>query len=173
MNEKFPLNISKIKERFLIIETVLAIVLAACSAQPADLSKANSFGDSSSSNETLPLTAVLDGTQTNIPSSVLAIDTIDNYGVSMLLEEVRELDDGFVLIGSLHWNLDQNYGGLHWMDYVNVKDANGKTVAFEEVYSDPSYWGYDGQAVLWAYKITGKNQAWPLTLSIKPSVTLS
>jgi hypothetical protein len=97
------------------------------------------------------------------------------YGASIALEKVVDLEDGYILIGSLHWTdprLVENYG-MMLNEYVSLADVNGNAVAFEGV-DDPNYLftAPDSQSVPLLFKVVGKNHAWPITLSIKPTVIL-
>jgi hypothetical protein len=112
-----------------------------------------------------------------LENSIQTTPMASNNGLVVKLENMAELDDGYVLMGSLHWDSIQNdNGGVWWSDdNVSVTDANGNIVAFQSMMmDDPSYWNMDQQNMMtsWAYKIIGKDHAWPVTLSIKPAITL-
>jgi hypothetical protein len=100
------------------------------------------------------------------------------YGISLALEKVVPLDDGYLLIGSLRWTDKTVNIGPYFDNSYNLRavDANGQIVALEE----PEQSARDllppveaGSLVTqWIYKVSGKQHAWPLTLTTKAYVDL-
>jgi len=124
-----------------------------------------------------------DGTEVNpvieLPSEELTTLTVfetvqpveSPYGISLALEKVVPLDDGYLLIGSLRWtDKTVNIGPYFDNSYnLHTVDSNGQVVVLEE----PEQSAQDllppveaGSLVTqWIYKISGKQHAWPLTLT--------
>lgn len=105
--------------------------------------------------------------------------TESSYGISLALEKVVPLDDGYLLIGSLHWtdkivNVGPYFDNSH---NIHAVDANGQIVALEE--PDQSAWDLlpaveAGNLITqWIYKISGKQHAWPLTLTTNAYADMS
>jgi hypothetical protein len=88
-----------------------------------------------------------------------------DYGISLALEKVVELPDGYILMGDLTWTGDgiTDYG-VH-ENHVRLTDASGQEVPLEMTTPD-----MPGQSsirrMLWAYKVSGKVFNGPLTLSM-------
>jgi hypothetical protein len=101
------------------------------------------------------------------------------YGISLALEKVVPLDDGYLLIGSLRWtDKTVNIGPYFDNSYnFHAADANGQAVVLEE--PDQSAWDLlppveAGSLIIpWIYKVSGKQHAWPLTLTTNAYVDLS
>lgn len=87
-----------------------------------------------------------------------------SYGISLALEQVVELEDGYILMGSLRWE-DENIGDFGVFPHiVELKDANGQLIPLVEV--PPERFPERGsKQILWAYQVTGKTFADPLTLT--------
>ena len=117
------------------------------------------------------------------PTTPAALETAQptgsSYGISLALDKVVPLDDGYLLIGGLRWtdtsvNIGPYFEGAYNLHAV---DANGQVVALEE--PDQSAWDLlptpeAGSSVSqWIYKISGKQLAWPLTLTTNAYVDLS
>jgi hypothetical protein len=100
------------------------------------------------------------------------------YGISLALEKVVPLDDGYLLIGSLRWTDKTVNIGPYFDNSYNLRavDANGQVVALEE----PEQSAQDlllpveaGSLITqWIYKVSGKQHAWPLTLTTNAYVDL-
>jgi hypothetical protein len=87
-------------------------------------------------------------------------------GFSVVLKSEAELDDGYVLSGSYEWNdirYDKTAVTVSSMDIV---DANGQEVPFQEINTDPSAEPGPRQ-IPFVYQITGKKFAWPLNIIVK------
>jgi hypothetical protein len=117
------------------------------------------------------------------PTAPAAFETIQPtevpYGISLALEKVVPLDDGYLLIGSLRWtDKTVNLGPYFDNSYnLHAVDANGQVVALEE--PEQSAWDLlppveAGNLISsWIYKVSGKQHAWPLTLTTNAYVDLS
>ncbi len=82
------------------------------------------------------------------------------------IERTIELEDGYILIGSFHSVTTTN--GVVTSPYVwfvRVTDAGGNDVAYDYV-GDIDLPAADEHTSPWAYKIPGKTQDWPLTITI-------
>ena len=100
-----------------------------------------------------------------------ALPAASPYGIAISLDKVVDLEDGYILLGSLSWTdaLLGDYGCIS----VNptLLDADGKPVSFEEIAPDSSA-RPGGKRSNWAYKVHGKQHRWPLTLKTDADVTL-
>lgn len=118
-----------------------------------------------------------------VPTTQAAFETVQPtespYGISLVLEKVVPLDDGYLLIGSLRWtDKTVNIGPYFDNSYnLHAVDANGQIVMLEE--PEQSAWDLlppmeAGSLVTpWVYKVSGKQQAWPLTLMTNAYVDLA
>jgi hypothetical protein len=82
------------------------------------------------------------------------------------VERTIELEDGTILIGSFHSITTSD--GLVASPYVwsvRVTDASGNDVPYDYA-SDIDLPAGDEHTSYWAYKILGRDHAWPLTISI-------
>jgi hypothetical protein len=82
------------------------------------------------------------------------------------IERTIQLEDGIILIGSFHSITTS--GGLVASPYVwsvGITDARGKDVPYDYA-SDIDLPIGDEHTSYWAYKILGRDHAWPLTISI-------
>jgi hypothetical protein len=109
------------------------------------------------------------------PTTAAAFETIQPtespYGISLALEKVVPLDNGYLLIGSLRWSDKTVNIGPYFDNSYNLHavDANGQVVALEE--PEQSAWDLlspveAGSLISqWIYKVSGKQHTWPLTLT--------
>jgi hypothetical protein len=116
------------------------------------------------------------------PTTPAAFETVppteSPYGISLALEKVVPLEDGYLLIGSLRWTDKTVNIGTYFNNSYNLHavDANGQVIALE----DPEQSAWDllppveaGSLVSqWIYKVSGKQHAWPLTLTTNAYVDL-
>jgi hypothetical protein len=86
-------------------------------------------------------------------------------GFTVVLESAAELEDGFVLSGSYRWNDPRFDPYAIAIAHSNILDARGQDVPYQEVETDPSA-DLSAQAIPFAYHVTGKDLAWPLTLVV-------
>ena len=82
------------------------------------------------------------------------------------VEKYIELDDGYILIGSFHSiPVAEGLVTSPYPWYARIRDAGGQDVAYEYA-ADVDLPPGNETSSPWAYKITGKSHAWPLTLTI-------
>lgn len=117
------------------------------------------------------------------PTAPAAFETVQPteapYGISLALEKVVPLDDGHLLIGSLRWTDKTVRIGPYFDNSYDIHavDANRQVVALEE--PEQSAWDLlppveAGSLISpWIYKVSGKQHAWPLTLTTNAYVDLS
>jgi hypothetical protein len=121
----------------------------------------------------------LPSTAPTTPASFETVPPTESpYGISLALEKVVPLEDGYLLIGSLRWtDKTVNIGPYFDNSYnLHAVDANGQIVALEE----PEQSARDllppvvaGSLVTqWIYKVSGKQHAWPFTLTTNAYVDL-
>ena len=92
-------------------------------------------------------------------------ESVAGYGISLGIEKYVELPDGYLLEGSLRWTDPgiSEFGVTPLRTYL--LDANGDEVPREDTISElmPAS---DAKYYPLAYKLTGKDFAWPLTLVV-------
>ena len=110
-------------------------------------------------------------TGTPLPSNTATL-----HGFTFKLDNVIELDDGFVFTGSLSW-VDSAFptgkGTLAAAAVPTLTDESGQKIPIEEVQLNT---GYDEHNAPWSYRTNRKSFAGPLVLSIqsiKTSMTAS
>ena len=86
-------------------------------------------------------------------------------GFSIALKSAVELEDGYVLSGSYQWSDTRIDNAAVVISHSNMVDAAGQDVPFEEVPVDLSA-DSTQQEIPFAYRITGKDFAWPLDLVV-------
>ena len=91
--------------------------------------------------------------------------SIAGYGISLAIEKYAELPDGYLLEGSLRWTDPRisEFGVIPLKTYL--LDANGNEVAREDAVSETTP-AWNSKFYPLAYKLTGKDYAWPLTLVV-------
>lgn len=102
--------------------------------------------------------------------SVMPTVVPNDFGFSLELEKVVELGDGYLLIGNMRWD-DINLVNVGISSEITtIVDANENPVGFTFETTDPSFWELDSvkQRAGWAFKIEGKDHAWPIAISLKP-----
>jgi hypothetical protein len=95
---------------------------------------------------------------------------VETYGITLSLEKVITLDDGYVLLGNTQWT-DPRFAFVNDLLGLTVTDADGKQIPAEWDYSD--YRGtetYDPHLIPWAYQIQGKSFHGPLKLTVSSMV---
>jgi hypothetical protein len=79
------------------------------------------------------------------------------------------MDDGYLLIGSMQWSVNDypahGVRPIDFMGYVNIVDANGQDVPWEEVYGNAKPRNEEYRSY-WAVKILSKDIAPPLTITM-------
>jgi hypothetical protein len=115
----------------------------------------------------MTIVPVIEITSSPVPAPEPGIETANPPPLNPItLERVIELDDGYILIGSLHSITTPV--GLVTLPYpwnVRIIDATGQDVPYDYP-SDVELSGGDSQSQPWAYKVIGKVQAWPLSITI-------
>ena len=130
-----------------------------------------------SSTEILPVITLpsaapeMNATETRESTESVTPTVVPNdFGFSLELEKVVELDDGYLLIGNMRWaDINLMNVGIS-SEITTIVDANGNPVSFAVETTDPSFWGIDSgrQRAGWAFKIAGNDHAWPIAISLKP-----
>jgi len=83
------------------------------------------------------------------------------------IERTIDLEDGTILIGSFHSiKTSDGLATSPYVWYVRITDADGNDVPYEYP-SDIDLPAGDEHTSSWAYKIMGKDHAWPLTLTVE------
>ena len=92
-------------------------------------------------------------------------ESVAGYGISLAIEKYAELPDGYLLAGSLRWTEPSipEYGVTPLAIYL--LDANGNEVSREDALSEITPASASKHYPL-AYKLIGKDFAWPLTLLV-------
>ncbi len=85
------------------------------------------------------------------------------YGISITLDKVVELPDGYILMGVSQWTDDSIPSDSLDFDILAMTDANGKTVEYEYAQSE-RFAEFGELRKYWAYKILTKEFAAPLKL---------
>jgi sugar lactone lactonase YvrE len=89
----------------------------------------------------------------------------ETYGITLSLDRVITLDDGYALLGSMRWHDDRLASAAGPMQAI-VTDADGMPIPVERDYDD---YGMaqtaEPGATRWAYRIQGKAFHSPLTLT--------
>jgi hypothetical protein len=97
------------------------------------------------------------------------------YGISLVLEKVIPLDDGYIFMGSLNWNDPSPSHQIQFVTMVNnpyVVDGDGDGgIGIEFVSPDRTNMKGSTRNP-WAYKVLGKEQVWPLTLKANIAIVL-
>jgi hypothetical protein len=123
------------------------------------------------SSEILPvITSSTTSPEINAVESTESTAVSDDLGFSTEVDKVVELDEGYLLIGNMHWTNTSLVNVSILSENTVIVDANGNPVSFDIETSDPSFWALDDakQSAGWAFVIAGKDHAWPITISIKP-----
>jgi hypothetical protein len=130
-----------------------------------------------SSSEILPvITSSTTSPEINViktsESTASAASTVvpDDLGFSTEMENVIELEEGYLLIGNMRWT-NTNLANVSILsENTMIVDSNGNPVSFTIETTDPSFWALDYEKLSagWAFSIAGKDHAWPITISIKP-----
>jgi hypothetical protein len=112
----------------------------------------------------------MDATETSDSPKLEASSVVpEDFGFSVELEQVVELDDGF-LLGNMRWTNHDLVNVRILDENTTIVDANGNPVSFAIEATDLSFWALDYEKLSagWAFAITSKDSAWPITISIKP-----
>jgi hypothetical protein len=155
---------------------VIEIPTAVTTSSPGPTGAAQGAAQEAAQEATTPASSTTLGTAPTADQAAEALaptaSGLPDYGISMSLEKVATLDDGYVLMGNMAWK-DQQVGdyGVYPINTTLV-DANGQPVSYEDIAPD-SFPEPGSKQSYWAYKVHGKQQAWPLTLKASAQVTLT
>ncbi|HET7142967.1 MAG TPA: hypothetical protein VFI68_03005 [Anaerolineales bacterium] len=120
-------------------------------------------------NETEPATSTTAEAGTSSSQTPPTWDS--TYGIKSTLESFVRMDDGYLLIGSVQWDV-QNYPAYAvtpMIDYATATDAAGKSIDFEVMYGVEKPQNEEFRSY-WAIKITDTNFQPPLEISITSMV---
>jgi WD40 repeat protein len=91
----------------------------------------------------------------------------ETYEITASLDSVVTREDGYTLLGSLHWK-DDRFAGVTDGIQATVTDADGMQIPVEKDYDDYGMArSAEPNAALWAYRIQGKAFHGPLTLTFR------
>ncbi|MGB7539283.1 MAG: DUF4179 domain-containing protein [Anaerolineales bacterium] len=100
------------------------------------------------------------------PMETPSADADDKYGITLVLEKTVALEDGYLLLGSLHWT--SSYFDFGGPVNLSVTDADGKELAAEMDFSY-SFSDLDRtekyNTIPWAIRIQGKDLLAPIRLT--------
>lgn len=125
---------------------------------PADITYAPVIEFTPVSQEVMP---VAGETSTPALSNIATLN-----GFTLQLDNVIELEDGYVFTGNLSWDDSVFATGKGMISEAVIPvltDANGQVVPVEEV---PLDWSNQEHKALWSYRTNSKAFAGPLTLSV-------
>jgi hypothetical protein len=106
---------------------------------------------------------------TSSPQTPPTIDPA--YGIKSTLESFVNMDDGYLLIGSVQWDANNYpaYAVDPMIDYATVTDATGRSIEFEVIYGVEKPQNEEFRSY-WAIKIADTNFQPPLEISITSMV---
>ena len=88
------------------------------------------------------------------------------YGISLKVEQLIPLDDGYYLIGHIEWK-DERIQSVHEAENMRAYDATGQEIAFEKAkFSETIGLVENLDESQWVYHLYGKNFNGPLTLQL-------
>ena len=87
-------------------------------------------------------------------------------GITLSLDKVIELEDGFLLQGSATWSLQSPISTLELDFYHSLEDANGQEIPVEPAEVDNPPAVESEHMVRWAVRTAAKNYPGPWTLSL-------
>lgn len=90
------------------------------------------------------------------------------YGINLQLDRVVELDDGYVLVGSLRWdNPDLQGYGVMPVNILELTDGVGNVVPLQRAGPEVLPTEQQPNRNDWAFKVPGKRQVGPMTLTLE------
>jgi hypothetical protein len=105
------------------------------------------------------------GVEPSPPAATSNPNKSETYGITLSLDRVVTLDDGYVLLGSVHWENDRMASVADTLQAI-VTDAGGMEIPVERDYDD---YGMaqtaEPNATRWAFRIQGKAFNGPLQLA--------
>jgi hypothetical protein len=104
-----------------------------------------------------------------VPSSPVLPSVDPAHRIALSVDSFVSTDDGYLLIGSMQWSANDYpaYGvkPISFMGYVNVLDANGQDVPWQEVYENVKPQNEEYRSY-WAIKVLSKTFASPLRITM-------
>jgi len=89
------------------------------------------------------------------------------YGISLHLDRIVELEDGYILVGSTRWEeSDWLPQGMMPAGLITIRDAEGADIPAQAENLEPGFETADDHRFAWAYKVQGLSFNGPLTLSL-------
>jgi hypothetical protein len=90
------------------------------------------------------------------------------YGISLHLDRVVELDDGYLLVGSVHWDTTDLLGyGVTPAFTIELTDGAGNLVPMQRAGPEVLPTEQAPGRSDWAFKLPGKRQVGPMTLTLE------
>lgn len=164
----YPSVPSKVNELTLVIPVLQNMPIGAAAENweitfhlkpaPADITYAPVIEFTSVSQEVTP---VAGETSTPALSNIATLN-----GFKLQLDNVIELEDGYVFTGNLSWDdsvFPSGKGMISEAVIPVLTDANGQVIPMEEV---PLDWSNQEHKALWSYRTNSKAFTGPLTLSV-------
>jgi hypothetical protein len=91
------------------------------------------------------------------------------HRISMSVDSFVAMDDGYLVLGSMLWSANDypafGVNPIDFMGYINVTDANGQPVEWQEVFGNAKPQDEESRSY-WAIKIMNKDIAAPLTIKL-------
>jgi len=123
----------------------------------------------------LPVVTVPTASSTEIPPSEATSPSISTsvvdpaHQINTSVDSFISTEDGYLLIGSMQWSASDYpaYGvkPIAFTGYINVIDANGQEIAWEEVYGNVKPQNEEYRSY-WAIKVLSKTFAPPLKITM-------
>jgi hypothetical protein len=114
-----------------------------------------------------PATQMIEATD---PASQATPKVDPTYRIAAAVDSFVPMDDGYLLMGTMQWSASDypafGVRPIPYMGYINVLDANGQNVAWEEVYGRNVVPQNEEYRSYWAIKILSKTFTPPLTISM-------
>ena len=112
-------------------------------------------------------TAPASGVAAAVDTPISAPDP--THRIAMSVDSFVVMDDGYLVIGSMQWSVNDypSFGvnPIDFMGYINVTDANGQPVEWQEVFGNVKPQDEEFRSY-WAIKIMNKNFAAPLIIKM-------
>jgi hypothetical protein len=105
----------------------------------------------------------------DVTSTPVLSNTMTRNGITFTLEKFVEVEDGYRLYGNLNLSgaILPVEGYFNTMAMIEMTDANGNRIPFEEARSEPQYnTVYDPNRFAWIYRTNQKAFAAPLILTL-------
>jgi hypothetical protein len=117
-------------------------------------------------NETQPALPSVTETETSSPPQT-PMPTDSRYGITSKLDSFARTDDGYLLIGSVQWDVKDfpAYSINPDPDYATITDAAGRSIAFEAMYGAERPRSEEFRS-FWAIKVKDMNFQPPLKITL-------